>query len=576
MAKVTKHETKDGETRIEINATTTEVWEAAKKTSQDFRKENETWRKAVKIAGGFAPSMFVEPIDENTSHCYTIDKDGNRVDLGEMPTLAGLQKNQDNNEIGLKTLERILEKREAEDKERMKLLTESLGAMDLSRIGTAFSRITELSKTMQEQAEAVNEQAFDAMDKAVKNWADFSARVMEPFTKRIEVPFKQVSDLLKTITDALDSNPFFARYADEIEKLSKDPAYKDADVYRPGLDYADEAETILADTLHNKALILAMENARAAIEAQEAQQKQETQEKQDNKDNPVVKVERKDSPATIIPVDKINSNIFKMLARATPSGQYEFDFVTGKAVKKGQRVIEPLVTYSLDFNKIEKAAPETAQIVKHLTPYDKRVMVAVAALYNAGNSYFTITDIWHKMGNPYDKRPAKIDFEKISNSLKKQSYAHLVLNNLGEQKADYNYPKFHYEGDLLQFEMVTAEIDGQPIQRAVHLFREPPLVTFARDRKQITTVKNSVLESPVSKTEQNLQIDDYLIERIATMKRDPKTSRKILYKSLFEDCGITRNQSRARETIERYLKHYKATEFIEDFQAQGDCIIITP
>ena len=416
----------------------------------------------------------------------------------------------------------------------------------------------------------------NVFDEVMKNWGDFFAQILDPFNKQIEGSFTLVADMFKALTEALDSNPFFARYADEIEKLSKDPAYKDADVYRPGLDYEDEAKTKLADNLHNKALILAMENARAAAEAQETQQKQDTQEKQDNKDNPVVKVERKDSPATIIPVDKINSNIFKMLARATPSGQYEFDFVTGKAVRKGQRVIEPLVTYSLDFDKIEKAAPETAQIVKHLTPYDKRVMVAVAALYNAGNSYFTITDIWHKMGNPQDKRPAKIDFEKISNSLKKQSYAHLVLNNLGEQKADYNYPKFHYEGDLLQFEMVTAEIDGQPIQRAVHLFREPPLVTFARDRKQITTVKNAVLESPVSKTEQNLQIDDYLIERIATMKRDPKSSRKILYKSLFEDCGITRNQSRAKETIERYLKHYKATEFIEDFQAQGDCIIITP
>ena len=563
MAKIKKYE-KDGEVqRIDLTVSDKELWEAGRKTADAIDSKNEkllsAYEKALKLAGGASPSMFVEPVDENTSRCYVIGKDGKRIDLGEIPTFEALEKA---GKIRFSEAEKYLKKWQQEQIERNKLLMDSLGALDVARWKSAV--------------ESISEQMRPAMD-TLKEWGNYTAKLFEDFGDKSY--FKGVSEMLSAIQVALSKNPAFSHYADELEKLSQLPEYKDADIFRPGLDYEDEAETIPADTLHNKALLLAMENARAAIaEAkQKAQEAQDTQEKQDNEEkHPVIKAQRKDSPATIIPIDKINNTIWKMIERVTPNGQMMYEFVTGKPIKKGQRDINPFVTYSLDFDKIEKAAPETAQIVKHLTPYDKRVMVAVAALYNAGNHYFTITDIWHKMGNAQEKRPNKNDFDKINNSLKKQSYAHLVLNNLGEQKVDYNYPKFHYEGELLQFEKVTAEIDGQPIESAIHLFREPPLIAFARDRKQITTVNNAVLESPINKTEQNLQIDDYLIERIAAMNRDPKISRKILYKSLFDDCGINRNQSRAKETIERYLKHYKATEFIQDFQAQGDFIIITP
>ena len=559
-----------------VNETIEAVKALAAKTAQGQQPKDNGFSVDKVTAGKIEKLRFeAVPIDKNLSRIFFWDTDGVRRDLGAFP-----------NPKAVDDIESYPAKLFREIGDRIKQ-NDSAEAELYKKVNEAFAEIITPIKNLSDNPRFPEDMmGFAALEDAIIKADELTQPLTKNLTKvqdNLRAYYRDFSALMDEVAKLIDENSLYGLFVEEVYNLSLEPEYKAAELDRLSFDYEDEAKEKEADTPHNKALHIAWDRAGKRLKeierlnAQNKQDNQDEQGKQDNKETrPVIKVERKDSPATIIPVDKVNSAVWKMLARANTSGQYEFDFVTGKPIKKGQRVIDPLVMYSLDFDKIEKAAPETAQIVKHLTPYDKRVMIAVAALYNAGNEYFTITDIWHKMGNAQEKRPAKIDFEKINSSLKKQSYAHLVLNNMGEQNAAYNYPKFHYEGELLQFEKVTAEIDGQPIESAIHLFREPPLVTFARDRKQITTVKNAVLESPVSKTEQNLQIDDYLIERIAAMKREPKNSRKILYKTLFDDCGITRNQSRAKETIERYLKHYKATDFVKDFQVQGDCIIITP
>lgn len=425
------------------------------------------------------------------------------------------------------------------------------------------------------------EEVFNDLEMTLAAQKKLIDETMEPVQKQIASSMEMMKEYTKGISEIqeelrklYEENPVYFMALEELAKLKEEPEYSGIDENELSIEYEDEEHNIIADTLQNRAVEIAWSRA-------EERYKQEKQEKQDEQEEhgkqPIPQIKRKDSPTTVIPIDKVNNTIWKMVERAAINGQYEFDFVTGKPAKKGQRTIEPLVMYSLDFGKIEETAPEMASIVKHLTPYDKRVLVAAAALYNSGNDYFTITDVYHKMGNAKDKRPNKNDFEKINNSLTKQRFAILKMNNLDEQKAGYKYPKFNYDGPLLSFERVTAEIDGQPIESAIHLFREPALVTFARDRKQITTVKNEVLESPVSKTEQNLQIDDYLIEQISAMKRDPKFNRKILFNTLFKACNVKgKNPARTKETIENYLRHYKRTAFIKDYTFEKEFVTITP
>lgn len=274
------------------------------------------------------------------------------------------------------------------------------------------------------------------------------------------------------------------------------------------------------------------------------------------------------------PIDKVNGNIWNLLAGAEKNGQLSIRFNmakhnSGKAAN---------VLYSIDFNDL---GPEV-RITKQLTPFDKRVMISAAALFNAGNALISTSQIYEKMGNT--GRPSAKQIEKIDESLTKLRAAHIfITNDMGDNAETSTYKKsivFKYDGSLLPMERVSAYINGQLVKSAVKLFREPPLVSFARSRKQITRVDVKLLQSPINKTDQNLMIDDYLIDRIAKMKNAAKNKKtpitKILFSSLFENCNIkTKMQkSRAPETMKRYLNYYKECGFISGYEELSDGVEI--
>ena len=228
--------------------------------------------------------------------------------------------------------------------------------------------------------------------------------------------------------------------------------------------------------------------------------------------------------------------------------------------------------YAVDFAALEDN--EALNISKKLTPFDKRVYMAVAALYNAGNEVFSLTQIYIAMGNT--GRPSKATLQKISDSLTKLMKASINISNDDEANS-YNYKKIVYNGSLLPMERISnVNIKGKVVESAIHPFREPPMLTFAKEHgNQLTTVNIKVLQSPVSKTDENLQIDDYLIERISKAKNGT-LSKKILIKSICERANITskKQQGRLPEKLARFLDHYKESNFIKGYTLTKDSIII--
>lgn len=269
------------------------------------------------------------------------------------------------------------------------------------------------------------------------------------------------------------------------------------------------------------------------------------------------------------PLDKINKNIWDMLA-VGDDGQLRIDFdITSYADrKKGKNAV---VYYCINFDGLES----DMKMTKTLTHFDKRVYVAAAALFSSGNSVMSATQIYKTMGNR--SQPKSQDIKKINDSLTKMGTARVYIDSSEEVKVNKGYPKFIYDAPLLPFERISAHINNTLCETAIQLFREPPLITFARERKNITTLPRELLESPISKTDNNLMIDHYLIERISKMKNTTKTPRKILYKSLFEKCKITTRtqKSRAPEKIKRYLEHYKECGFISDYSEEKDGVTIS-
>lgn len=253
------------------------------------------------------------------------------------------------------------------------------------------------------------------------------------------------------------------------------------------------------------------------------------------------------------PVDKPNSELWRVINTAQ-SGQLSFAFETGKAGDNTATVL-----CSVDWDN-----PNT-KITKHLTEWDKRVYIATASLFDGGNDTVTLNQIHKLMGN--DSNASDTQLEKINDSLTKMGTARLYIDNQGEIDANFHYPPFKYDAPLLPFERITAKLNGIETT-AIHLLKEPPLIAFARGRKQITTIPLGLLKSPISKTEDNLRLEDYLIERISHMKIKRELSRKILFAKLCEKCNITQKKQRQRVTpkIIKYLEHYKTNEFIIDYE----------
>lgn len=262
------------------------------------------------------------------------------------------------------------------------------------------------------------------------------------------------------------------------------------------------------------------------------------------------------------PLDKINSTIWNWLELA------EGEQLTFAMEKRGSKTQIDAI-YSINFDEMG----DNLKITKQLDPFDKRVYTAIAALFNAGNPIVTVTQIYYAMGN--SKRPAAHQLQKVYDSVSKMASAKIFLNNADEARR-YKYDAVIYDDYLLPLKKKTAIVNGKLADAAIFLYEEPPLAAFARNRGQITTIPIKLLDSPISKTEVNLAIEDYLLERIAHAKNAKQASCKILYKTLYEHAkiGTAKQRQRTPEKVQRYLDHYKAKAHIKDYRQGKDSVTI--
>lgn len=267
------------------------------------------------------------------------------------------------------------------------------------------------------------------------------------------------------------------------------------------------------------------------------------------------------------PLDKPNTQIWNLITEDT-NGQIRFDIAVEDATSKRKKK-EINILYAINFDEL----PKGLSITKRLEPYDKLVYIAIGALYNAGHKAMTVGMIYSAMG--YTGRPSSTDIKKIDQSITKMSSAHIFLDNTEEIQSGYSYPSVRIDSSLLPMERVSLIVNGQVSDLALKLYREPPMISFAKDRKQVTTIEPKLLQAPVSKTNQNLLIQDYLIERIARAKNG-KGSTKILYSTMYERANITtaKQKQRAPAKVKDLLDHYVSCNFITGYTMNKDGITI--
>lgn len=262
------------------------------------------------------------------------------------------------------------------------------------------------------------------------------------------------------------------------------------------------------------------------------------------------------------PLDKVNASIWKLLEEDT-NGQIRLAIKAEKAASKK----EINIYYAVNFEELGVTTS------KRLEAYDKRVYIAIAALYKAGNRIITCSQIHQAMG--YTTRPAKTDIEKIRRSVLKMASTKVFLDNREEaQKGGYKYPSVVIDGPLLPiFHRHDCTVNGQTVPEAFAPICDPPIVDFARGRGQIISIDKKLLETPISKTDQNLQIEDYLLERVAHAQNKQQPT-KILFATLYKAAQIAsvKQQQRAASKIQAIMEHYKRNGFIAAYEMDKDGI----
>ena len=287
-----------------------------------------------------------------------------------------------------------------------------------------------------------------------------------------------------------------------------------------------------------------------------------------------------------MPTDKLN--LFAWDLRET-KGQIKFD------LSRAGTDDTATALFSLSFDD-----DPNIKLTKEIDHFDKRVMSACGTAFASGYPIISATGIYYAMGNT--GKPSQKHIDKINDTLTKLDMAKVFVDNTIEA-GTYNYPKFRKEDRLLHFKRVSRIVNGKTTDAVIQILEEPVLMTFARQRKQISAIPIKVLQTPARRTNNYYQIEDYLLWRIAQQKnkvgklreqqakkytqnrqRDLKEAAKltILLATFYERTGNAKKDAtgkkRARKTAEECLTHYKSEAggcWISDYKMQSDRITIT-
>lgn len=260
----------------------------------------------------------------------------------------------------------------------------------------------------------------------------------------------------------------------------------------------------------------------------------------------------------LLPRDKPSKYIWNNIA-AKNNGAIEV--ITGN--NKGK---EGSVLVDISFDDVE------ACYSKELTETDRQVYNVVASIYeNSGSDVITVNDICKLISSD---KPAQSQLQLIINSLAKMQHTRLTISNKAEVKAGFNYPGFEYgieyNSYLLPSEILTTKVNGIEATY-IHLFREPPIYTFAKQRKQVTMIPGNIYKVPIRKTEDNRRIINYIIDHVKAMERNEELSRKLTFKKLCEKFNIPEDRKyrmkrkRFQETIIKVLEYFRSINYIQGY-----------
>lgn len=208
------------------------------------------------------------------------------------------------------------------------------------------------------------------------------------------------------------------------------------------------------------------------------------------------------------------------------------------------------------------------QAKKDFTLFDQEVLDAVVTLYLANNEYISPAMVYRAMTGKTEGEyihPGKL--QDIEESIDKCMYSKLSID-ASEAAAAMNYDQAIYSGNLIAAEKAQVKMGGHKII-AYKIITEPLLYRYAKVCKQISAVDIKLLDTPVTKTNDTIVLQGYLLRKIEQMKANSKYERFIKYDDLYSILGTSKEErvrtKRVREYIKDILDFWKENGYISGY-----------
>lgn len=214
-------------------------------------------------------------------------------------------------------------------------------------------------------------------------------------------------------------------------------------------------------------------------------------------------------------------------------------------------------------------------ILEQLQPYDRTLLNAVYSLYEAGNSVFTLQELYKVIsGGQYSKLTTEKSKE-ISERLENMARIRVTLqyHSGTTQTGHFKELQSEYTGYLLPMESIKVQASNNTaVVQACKILQEPIMLKFSKACNQIISVDIGLLNIPkLSNTAQNVVLKEYLIQRIKTAKHG-RLNNVILYDTIIEDCGIAFTEAnkknvrqKLRAKVAKILDYWKTVGFISEY-----------
>ena len=255
--------------------------------------------------------------------------------------------------------------------------------------------------------------------------------------------------------------------------------------------------------------------------------------------------------------------------RRTIIGKEDFQALVNVGGK--HKEVKTLVT-------INREKLQGAEIKKATSDYDFIVMDAVVSLILAGNSFITNQMIYRTMTGNTEGKLTPNHEARINQSLDQLQSTNADIDPSEELDAHYITDGTRISGPLLAFYRISPIVLNGTETSAIQVLAMPPLYTYAVRKNQVAHYPISLLDAPINKTEKNIVLQQYLLDRVHAMKnKKADMSKAILYAAIYEKLeisgtaagpvspGIRKKQQAARESAKAILQTFKEQGYIKNY-----------